>query len=77
MPPLESPGILTTLLAFVLVLGPLVFIHELGHYLVGRWFGVVSSVCSSSASAGLEQVVTVIMEVTYRGPAVLTSRTAG
>jgi len=25
----------------------------------------------------LEQVVTMIMEVTYRGPAVLTSRTAG
>jgi regulator of sigma E protease len=29
-----------TVLAFVLVLGPLVFVHELGHYLVGRWFGV-------------------------------------
>jgi len=27
-------------LAFVLVLGPLVFLHELGHYLAGRWFGV-------------------------------------
>ncbi|MEZ0243605.1 MAG: RIP metalloprotease, partial [Sphingomonas sp.] len=26
--------------AFVLVLGPLVFLHELGHYLAGRWFGV-------------------------------------
>ena len=26
--------------AFVLVLGPLVVIHELGHYLVGRLFGV-------------------------------------
>ena len=25
---------------FLLVLGPLVTIHELGHYLVGRWFGV-------------------------------------
>jgi len=37
---IQSPGILTTLLAFVLVLGPLVFVHELGHYLVGRWFGV-------------------------------------
>ena len=37
---IESPGILTTLLAFVLVLGPLVFVHELGHYLVGRWCGV-------------------------------------
>lgn len=46
MPMLESPGILTTLLAFVLVLGPLVFIHELGHYLVGRWFGVKADVFS-------------------------------
>ena len=36
----ESPGILMTLLAFALVLGPLVFLHELGHYLAGRIFGV-------------------------------------
>lgn len=39
-PVLQSPGLLLTLAAFVLVLGPLVFIHEMGHYLVGRWFGV-------------------------------------
>ena len=37
---LDSPSILTTLFAFLLVLGPLVVIHELGHYLVGRLFGV-------------------------------------
>ena len=37
---IESPGIGLTLLAFLLVLGPLVFVHELGHYLVGRWCGV-------------------------------------
>jgi regulator of sigma E protease len=37
---IESPGIPIYLLAFVLVLGPLVFLHELGHYLAGRWFGV-------------------------------------
>ncbi|MDF7773962.1 M50 family metallopeptidase [Sphingomonas sp. AOB5] len=37
---IENPGILLTVLAFVLVLGPLVFLHELGHYLAGRWFGV-------------------------------------
>ena len=37
---IESPGLLLTVLAFVLVIGPLVFVHELGHYLVGRWFGV-------------------------------------
>lgn len=35
-----SPGFLTTIFAFLLVLGPLVLIHELGHYLVGRLFGV-------------------------------------
>jgi regulator of sigma E protease len=31
---------LLTVLAFFLVIGPLVFIHEMGHYLAGRWFGV-------------------------------------
>lgn len=46
MPPIESPGILITLLGFLLLLGPLVFIHELGHYLVGRWFGVKADVFS-------------------------------
>lgn len=37
---IESPGLLLTILAFVLVIGPLIFVHELGHYAVGRWFGV-------------------------------------
>lgn len=37
---IESPGILLTLAAFLLVLGPLVFVHEFGHYIVGRWCGV-------------------------------------
>ncbi len=37
---IQSPGIFLTLLAFVLVIGPLVFIHEMGHYLAGRLFGV-------------------------------------
>ncbi len=36
----ESPGILMTVFGFLLLLGPLVLVHELGHYLVGRWFGV-------------------------------------
>ena len=27
-------------IAFLLVLGPLVFVHEYGHYIVGRWCGV-------------------------------------
>ncbi|MET0369796.1 MAG: RIP metalloprotease RseP [Sphingobium sp.] len=37
---IQSPGFLLTVLAFVAVIGPLVFVHELGHYLVGRWCGV-------------------------------------
>jgi regulator of sigma E protease len=37
---LESPHILVTLFAFLMLLGTLVVVHELGHYLVGRWFGV-------------------------------------
>ena len=37
---IESPGLLLTLLAFALVIGPLVFVHEMGHYLAGRMFGV-------------------------------------
>lgn len=37
---IASPNLLTTIFAFLLVLGPLVLIHELGHYLVGRLFGV-------------------------------------
>lgn len=40
----EAPGLLLTLLAFLIVIGPLVFVHELGHYLVGRWFGVRADV---------------------------------
>jgi len=37
---MESPSLILTLAAFLLLLGPLVLIHELGHYLVGRMFGV-------------------------------------
>ncbi|MEH6433902.1 RIP metalloprotease RseP [Massilia sp. DD77] len=33
-------NLLVTVLAFVLALGPLIIIHELGHYLVARWCGV-------------------------------------
>lgn len=36
----HNPGFLFSILAFVLVIGPLVFVHELGHYAAGRWFGV-------------------------------------
>jgi regulator of sigma E protease len=30
----------TTILSFLLVLGVLIFVHELGHFLVARWYGV-------------------------------------
>ena len=36
----ESPSILLTVGAFLLLLGPLIVLHELGHYLMGRAFGV-------------------------------------
>jgi regulator of sigma E protease len=36
----ETPGFFWTILFFILALGPLIFVHELGHYLVGRWCGV-------------------------------------
>lgn len=36
----ENPGFLITIIAFLAVIGPLVFVHEMGHYLVGRLFGV-------------------------------------
>ena len=31
---------MTTLLAFGFVLGVLVFVHELGHFMMARWHGV-------------------------------------
>ena len=42
----ENPGLIITILGFLLLLGPLVFVHELGHYLVGRWCGVKAEVFS-------------------------------
>jgi regulator of sigma E protease len=36
----QSPSAWFTVLAFLLVIGPLIFIHEMGHYLAGRWFKV-------------------------------------
>jgi regulator of sigma E protease len=32
--------VVLTVLAFLLVLGVLIFVHELGHFLVARWYGV-------------------------------------
>ena len=42
----QTPGFLWTLLFFLLAIGPLIFFHELGHYLVGRWNGVKADVFS-------------------------------
>jgi regulator of sigma E protease len=43
---MQSPGFFLTIAAFLLMLGPLVFFHELGHYFVGRWFGIGADVFS-------------------------------
>ena len=43
---IETPNLLWTIAFFVLAISPLVFIHELGHYLVGRWCGVKAEVFS-------------------------------
>jgi len=36
----EQPPFWMYFVGFLLLLGPLVTVHELGHYLVGRWLGV-------------------------------------
>ncbi len=36
----DQPPLWFIILAFLCAIGPLVFIHEMGHYLVARWFGV-------------------------------------
>ena len=36
---IESPGLLLTIASFLLVIGPLIFVHELGHYFAGRAAG--------------------------------------
>ncbi len=37
---MASPSLLTMIIGFALLLGPLIVVHELGHYLVGRLFGI-------------------------------------
>ncbi|MES2137913.1 MAG: RIP metalloprotease RseP [Pseudomonadota bacterium] len=37
---LPQPPLWLVLIAFICALGPLVFFHELGHYLVARWFKI-------------------------------------
>lgn len=43
---IESVPLWMMAIGFLLMLGPLVTLHELGHYLVGRWFGVKANVFS-------------------------------
>jgi regulator of sigma E protease len=43
---IPHPPVWLVLIAFICALGPLVFFHELGHYLVGRWFKVPAEVFS-------------------------------
>ena len=43
---LPQPPLWLILIAFIFALGPLVFIHELGHYLVARWFKIRAEVFS-------------------------------
>jgi regulator of sigma E protease len=43
---IQAPGFLWTILFFALAIGPLIFLHEMGHYLVGRWCGVKADVFS-------------------------------
>lgn len=39
-------GFLSSAIAFVVVLGVVVFVHEYGHYIVGRWCGIRAEVFS-------------------------------
>ena len=43
---IDSPGFLWTVACFILLIGPLVFVHELGHFFVARFFGVKVDVFS-------------------------------
>ncbi len=43
---ISNPGFLWTIAFFLVCLGPLIFLHEMGHYLVGRWCGIKSEVFS-------------------------------
>ena len=38
--------VVITIIGFIAVIGPLVFVHELGHYLAARLFGVQADVFS-------------------------------
>ena len=42
----QLPTVIQAALGFLLLIGPLVVLHELGHYLVARWCGVKADVFS-------------------------------
>ncbi len=50
---IDNPNFLWTILFFVLAISPLVFIHEMGHYLVGRWCGVHAEAFSIGFGRGV------------------------
>ena len=43
---MSEPNPFWTLLFFLLAIGPLIFVHEMGHYWIGRLFGVKAEVFS-------------------------------
>lgn len=48
-------GFLATVLPFLVVLGVVVFVHEYGHYIVGRWCGIHAEVFSIGYGRPLKQ----------------------
>lgn len=48
-------GLLSTIIPFLAVLGIVVFIHEYGHYIVGRWCGIHADVFSVGYGKPLKQ----------------------
>jgi len=43
---LSQPPVWFMIMAFLAAIGPLIIFHELGHYWVGRWFGVGAEIFS-------------------------------
>jgi regulator of sigma E protease len=50
---LAQPPLWLTVIAFICAIGPLVFFHELGHYLVARLFGVGAETFSIGFGRGI------------------------
>jgi regulator of sigma E protease len=48
-------GFLSTVIPFLVVLGIVVFVHEYGHYIVGRWCGIDAEVFSVGYGKPLKQ----------------------